>query len=520
MRIFDAKTIRDIDKLTIDKQQITSDELMERAGTQIFNWMHLRLQGANVKLHVFCGIGNNGGDGLVVGRHLMDHGYQVAIYVVNYSEKRSEDFLTNFDRVKSRKYWPELINSEDDFPQIGSQDIVVDAIFGIGLNRPPVSWVGKLIDVINASQAFILSVDIPSGMYMDRSISDEESIIRSNITLTFESPKLPFFLPRTGPYVQGWEVIPIGWDPELLTVSNSGMELIGKPEALSMYIPRERFSHKGTYGHSLIIGGSKGKMGAVILASRACLLSGSGLVTAYIPERGEVALQTAVPEVMVATDTEDDYIKTINLDISPNAIGIGPGMGTLESTVEALENFLKEVKLPLVVDADALNILSTKKELLKLLPENSVLTPHPGELERLTGGWKNDFDKLKKAKALSKRHKCIINLKDSYSIVVQGDQLYINGTGNPGMATAGSGDALTGIITGLLAQGYEPLKAVIFGNYLHGKAGDLAIEKTGYQSLTAGILIDHIGAAYMDLFKREEVPQAEGEETASDNKPE
>lgn len=506
MKIFTAEQIYEADKFTIEKQQIASEELMERAAVQIFNWMHHRMQGARVKIHLFCGIGNNGGDGIALARHLQEHGYDIEVNVVNYSEKRSKDFLINLDRLKDRKIWPNFINDTSAFPKIDKDDIIVDAIFGIGLNRPPDAWVIKLIQYLNKSKAFVLSVDIPSGLFMDRVPQNTKGVIYSNYVLSFQAPKLTFFLPQTGIYSNQWEVLDIGLDTGYMTGTETDYELIGKNEVWPWYMPREKFSHKGTYGHSLIIGGSYGKIGAVILASKACLHSGSGLVTAYIPGCGYIPLQTALPEAMVITDVADSDISKIDFDIAPTVIGVGIGLGKTGTTGKALTNFLNKNKVPLVVDADGLNILSEHKEVLKDLPARSVLTPHPKELERLMGRWKDDFEKLKKAKAFSKKYDCILVIKGSNTITVYKDKGYVNITGNPGMATAGSGDVLTGIITGLISQGYTPLKAAIFGVYLHGRAADLAVEKYGYQALIATAIIDFIGEAYMDLFKVPEDP--------------
>ena len=513
MKIFSAEQIYAADKFTIQKQEITSDELMERSAVQIFNWIHKRMQGAPVKIHLFCGIGNNGGDGIALARHLFEHGYNIATYVVNYSKTRSKDFLINLDRLKDRKIWPEFLDSACKFPEIGRDDIIVDAIFGIGLNRAPDAWVVKLMDHLHKTEAFILSVDIPSGLYTDRLPADDKAVIKSNFVLSFQAPKLVFFLPETGIYSNQWEVLDIGLDPEYLTTTETEYELIGKNDVLPFYIPREKFSHKGTYGHALMIGGSKGKIGAVQLAARACLNSGSGLVTAYVPECGYIPLQTALPEIMVLTDGED-VISKINFDIEPTVIGIGVGLGTDEATVKAFGDFLKKNKTPLVIDADGLNILAKNKALLMKLPKQSVLTPHPKELERLIGKWKDDFDKLKKTKAFSKKYKCIVVIKGANSITINEDKGYVNTTGNPGMATAGSGDVLTGVIAGFIAQGYEPLKATLFGVYQHGRAGDIAVDQKGYQALTASDIIDGIGIAFIDLFKMPEPPQQVEEEQA------
>lgn len=503
MKLFAAEQIYAADKFTIEKQQITSDALMEQAAIQIFNWMHLRMQGAPVKIHLFCGIGNNGGDGMALARHLQEHGYNIEVYVVNYSEKRSKDFLINLDRLKDRKIWPNFMDSDCEFPEIHRDDIIVDAIFGIGLNREPSDWVVNLIDHLHKSEAFVLSVDIPSGLYTDKIPTNEKAVVKANYVLSFQAPKLIFFLPDTGIYIGQWEVLDIGLDPEYLSTTEVEYEIIGKNEVLPIYKPREKFTHKGTYGHSLLVGGSYGKIGASILATKAALKIGSGLVTAYIPKCGYVPMQTAVPEAMVVTNS-DENIADIDFKIEPDAIGIGVGLGTEKETVNAFSKFLDKNKLPLVVDADGLNILSENKELLKKLPENSILTPHPKELERLIGKWKGDFDKLKKAKAFSKKYACVLVIKGANTIILFNGKGYINTTGNPGMATAGTGDVLTGIITGLLAQSYDSLGAAIFGVYLHGRAGDMVVEQVGYQSLMASDIIEALGDAYIDLFKAPE----------------
>ncbi len=512
MKLFSAEQIYAADKFTIAKQKITSDELMERAAIQIFNWMHLRMQGAPVKIHLFCGIGNNGGDGIALARHLQEHGYNIAVYVVNYSTKRSKDFLINLDRLKDRKIWPTFMDSDGEFPEIGADDIIVDAIFGIGLNRPPTAWVGKLISYLHDSKAFILSVDIPSGLYVNSVPKQNDAVVKANFVLSFQAPKLVFFLPETGIYLDQWEVLDIGLDQEFLSTEETDYELIGKNEVLPIYIPRTKFSHKGKYGHVLVIGGSYGKIGAIKLASSATLKIGGGLVTAYIPKCGFTAMQTALPEAMVLTDG-DKYITNIDFSIKASAIAIGMGLGIETETTKAFANFLKTNSVPLVIDADGLNILAANKELLGRLPKLSVLTPHPGELERLVGKWKDDFDKLDKVKKLSKKFDCIIVIKGAHSITVYHDKGFVNTTGNPGMATAGSGDVLSGIISGLIAQGYEPLQAAIFGVYLHGKSADLQIENTCYQSLIASDIVKGLGAAYLDLFKLPEAAQEPTRET-------
>ena len=508
MKIFSDQQIYEGDKLTAQRQNITSTELMERAGIQIFNWLHLRMQGAQVPIHIFCGIGNNGGDGLVVARHLINHGYNVHTYVVNFSDTRSKDFLVNYDLIKqTTKKWPTLIGPKDDYPEIGSDDIIIDAVFGIGLNRPADDWVVNLFQHFRVSKAFTLSIDIPSGLKTDAVPSDENHVVWANHTLSFQSTKLVFFLPDTAKYTEQWEVLDIGIDREYLINTQTAVDLIGKQEVLPIYKPRDKFSHKGVFGHALIIGGSYGKIGAVLLASRSTLSIGAGLVTALVPKCGFIPFQSSFPEAMIITDENDEWISNIQFNITPTVIGLGVGMGTEKETAEALKVFLTTNKTPLVIDADGINLLAEHKTLLSLLPRNTVLTPHPKELERLIGTWENDFDKLDKVKAFSKKYHAIIVVKGAYTLTVLEDKTYINSTGNPGLATAGTGDVLTGIITGLIAQGYDSLSAAVFGVYLHGKSADIAVEGLGYEAMTASHIIENIGNAYLDLFAQPEQPK-------------
>ncbi len=504
MKILTAQQLYEADKFTIKAQNITSEALMERAAISLFNWLHERLQGAPVKIHLFCGIGNNGGDGVALARHLWEHGYDIQVYVVNYSEKRSPDFLTNLERLKERKVWPEFLNDKSPLPEIPESDFVVDAIFGIGLNRPPDTWVAGLIEHINNSKAFILAVDLPSGLFVDQPVKHKTGIIKAQFVLSIQAPKLIFYLPDTASYVTDWDVIDIGMDREFLNTMEVKFREYGKLDLLPFYKPRSRFAHKGHFGHALIIGGSHGKIGAVNLAAAACLQSGAGLVTAYVPGCGYSPLQTALPEVMVLTDPSEDQISAIDFELEPQAIGIGIGMGTSAKTLKAFSDFMKSNKALKVVDADGINALSKMPELHKNL-KDAVLSPHPGELERLIGKWDNDFEKLEKAFAFVAKNNCVLIIKGAYTTILHNDRGYVNRTGNPGMATAGSGDVLTGILTGLLAQGYSPLETALMGVYLHGLAGDILAGKVGFEAVTASGISNAIGDAFIEFLKIPEV---------------
>ncbi len=504
MKIFDVSQLAEADKVTIEKEGITSEMLMERAANLVFNEIHSRLQGAKIPIKIFCGIGNNGGDGLVIGRLLIEYGYKVTVYVVNYSNKRSEDFLANYEKIKKvAPSWPILLTKKDDLPDLKETDFIIDAIFGIGLNRSLDEWVGTLVKHINSTGAFVLSVDMPSGLFSDKIPSKNDAVIEANFTLSFQAPKLIFFLPQTAGFVGDLHVLDIGLDREFLHKAPAKALLIDKNEAIGLYIPRKKNSHKGDYGHSLIIGGSYGKIGSIALTGTAALRTGAGLVTFFSPKCGYQILQSVLPEAMVITDLNENELSTIKFDIEPDVICFGMGAGTSSVPLNAFSLLLKQTSNPMVIDADGLILLSKEKELLKFLPENSVLTPHPKELERLIGKWKDDFEKLDKAKKFTKKHKVILVIKGAYTFTISGDDLYINNTGNPGMATAGSGDVLSGVITGLISQKYDPLNAAVFGVYLHGRAGDIMAEEKSYQGMISGDIAANIGLAFLDLFKND-----------------
>ncbi|MGB5508993.1 NAD(P)H-hydrate dehydratase [Robiginitalea sp.] len=499
MKILDRSQIYEADAQTLNAQEISSTDLMERAATKAFDWLHHRLQGNPVNIHVFCGTGNNGGDGLVLARHLVEHGYHVAVYVVKYSERRSDDFLTNLKRLKARKMWPEYLDEGSPLPELHPDALIVDCVFGIGLNRPPQSWVGALFEHLNASGAFILSIDMPSGMYLDQLPEDLSKVVHANHILTFQAPKLVFFLPQTGAVIQQWEALDIGLDAAYLDSVIPEYELLDPTVLRSWYRPRSKFDHKGTFGHAFILGGSHGKIGAVALASRAALLCGTGLVTACVPGCGYIPLQTQLPEIMVHTTAAMEEHLELPEVLSGQTAGIGMGLGTGAGVQKAFLAWLKIQKQPVVLDADALNILSLNPKALKDIPEESILTPHPGELKRLIGAWKDDFEKLKKARAFAQKWKCILLIKGAHTMILRKEKGYINLTGNPGMATGGSGDVLSGMITGLRATGYPPLQAALLGVYLHGRAGDLSVGETGVEALTASDILSRIGMAFREL---------------------
>lgn len=479
--------------MSIEKQGITSEDLMERAASLVFQEVHSRLNNSKNTIRVFCGIGNNGGDGLVVARLLQEQGYKVKVYVVAYSEKRSNDFKANFEKLKLN---PETIESEEQFPEIVEEDWVIDAIFGIGLNRGIKGWIACLVERINQSGAYKIAIDMPSGLFADRVPAVDDAVINADLTLSFQSPKLVFLLPQTMDHVGEFKILDIGLDKDFLEGLETDLRLTTKKEAFSIYRPRKKNSHKGNYGHAMVIGGSYGKIGSVILAARAVLKAGAGLCTLFIPRCGYSIAQTNFPEAMVLTDTDDEKLTDIDVSLDPDVVCFGMGAGKQPDTVEAFKQLLQKTDKPMLIDADGLNMLSEHRELLPLLPKETVLTPHPKELERLIGEWEDDFQKIEKVRNFVIDHEVILVLKGAFSFIFSKDKVFINSSGNPGMATAGSGDVLSGVITGLLSQKYEPINAAVLGVYLHGKAGDVAAEMKGQEALVSGDISEYLGAAF------------------------
>lgn len=502
MKILSAQQLAEADQSTISKQHLSSVDLMERAARLVFERIHQRLNAASVPVKIFCGIGNNGGDGLAIARHMMEHGYQVTVYVTNCSKKRSPDFLVNYNRIKEvAKDWPILLSCKEDFPEITPRDIVIDAIFGTGINRALEGWMADLVHYLNDSKAFKVAIDMPSGLYANTAHQPGDAILKADHTFTFQTPKLSFFLPETGSYVGSFEVINIGLDPEYMMGVAPLAELIDREAAQNRYKPREKFTYKGDYGHVLTFAGSKGKMGAAVLCAGAAINSGAGKVTAYIPEDGNYILQTSLPEVMTLQSDGHDFITDFNHNLKGTVLCIGPGIGTEKDTVSAFAKAIQQQTTPAIIDADGVVILSQHPELLKSLPKDSILTPHDGELEQLIGAWDNSYERMEKAQEFSKKHHLTLVLKGAHTLIISGSTICVNDTGNPGMATAGSGDVLSGIVASFLAQGYDPISAAIFSVYIHGASGNLAAQTYAHEGLKASVISNFIGPSILDLFR-------------------
>lgn len=499
MKLFTTRQIAELDRYTIDNEPIEDIDLMERAALQVTRWIIQRFTSER-KFIFFAGTGNNGGDAMAVARLLAGKDYSCELFLMDTGKELQGSPAINWQRlvVQNKVYLSKLKNIAD-FPATGKEDIIVEGLFGAGLSRPLHGFPAMLVQKINSSGNTVIAIDIPAGlMGEDNQGNNPENIIQASYTLTFQFPKIAFLLPGSEKFTGKWEVLPIGLHPGIIDKTPTPFYWVSRNEISAKLIQRSRFSHKGTYGHALLVAGSYGKMGAAVLASEACLRTGAGLLTTHVPKVGYSILQTAVPEAMADIDDHEFMFTGANHPEKYEAVGIGPGIGTRTNTQRALFSLLENVKKPVVLDADALNILSEHPGWMENVPEQSVLTPHPGEFKRLAGESGSSFDMIKMQMQFAQKYKIILVLKGAHTSIASPDgKLFFNSSGNPGMATAGSGDVLTGIVLGLLAQGYAPLNAALAAVYLHGLAGDLAAEELSMDALIAGDIIRYLGKAFL-----------------------
>jgi hydroxyethylthiazole kinase-like uncharacterized protein yjeF len=499
MEIFSAEQIRAWDQFTIENGPITSIGLMERAAEACFSW--LELQGYfDRSFSIYCGKGNNGGDGLALARMLSDQDCPVIVHILEFGHKGTDDFQANLERLHATPVEVRFIQGEDNLVAVPEGDVVIDALLGTGLSRKLDGVTALVVQHMNQSGNEIIAIDIPSGVYADRS-SKGNTVVKAVHTLSFQCYKLAFLAPENEAVIGQVHILDIGLHKGYLKNTVCEAELVDSDMIKAIFRPRKNFAHKGNFGHALLIAGSYGKIGAALLASRSCLRSGAGLLTCHIPACGYEILQTALPEAMILTDPHEKINTTFSEELSAySVVGIGPGIGMADRTKDLLETILRSYKKPVVLDADGLNMLGANPSLFFLLPPYSILTPHPKEFERMFGKAEDDFARFRLAMEKARDHQCVIVLKGHYTIIAMpGGKAYFNSTGNPGMAKGGSGDALTGILTALLAQGYSSGEAALLGVFLHGLAGDLAAADLSQESMLASDLIDHLGKAFMQL---------------------
>ena len=497
MKIFSVSQIRGWDAYTIATEPIKSIALMERAAVACFNWLVQHVD-RNTCFKIFCGKGNNGGDGLALARLLSQKKYKVSVYIIGDKNPGSADFETNLKSLKKTSSEIILLNDKKSFPVLASEDVIIDALFGTGLNKKPDGLIASLIEYINTNNSKIISIDVPSGFFIDRG-SKENAIVNTNYTLTFQNQKLAFLISENEKYFGKVVLLDIGLSKEFEEKEPAQFDLTDKDLISQIYQPRKAFANKGDYGYACLLAGSYGMMGAAVLSSKACLRSGVGKLTCYICKAGYDIVQTSVPEAMCKV-FGDEYIKDPKGFNDFDVVGIGPGIGQRASHKKLIEDLFINFKKPLVIDADALNVLSKNKSLYKSIPAKSIITPHPKEFERLFGSVESDFERIQLALAKANELDIFIVLKGHHTFIATPDgKGFFNSTGNSGMSTAGSGDVLTGIITGLLAQKYSSLNACILGVYLHGLAGDIAAKALSKEALIAGDIVDHLGTAFKEI---------------------
>lgn len=500
-KIFTAPQMALVDRETAQQQCISGFQLMERAAGAILAALNRRFVLSKQRFVIFCGKGNNGGDGLILAQYLRQHQARVILYVLD-SDTYSKD-----NRDAQKRNPTSLIQkfSLDDQLDIPTDAVILDCLFGYGLNRGlDHSW-ANIIGQINASTCRVIAVDMPSGLLSDSPTPKESPVVYAHEVLTFQCPKLALLMPENQVFFEHFDVLDIDLSHEAMDRVDSPYLFVTAKYVKAFYKKRKKFDHKGIFGHVLIVGGSHGKLGAVQLSLKAALRSGAGLVSAYVPSCGLPIIQTAIPEAMVITDTDEQRISSIPDTKKYQAVGIGIGMGMNERTLRAFRTFLlASYQTPLILDADALNILAEEPDLLSLLPEQSILTPHPKELKRIIGDWDHDWDKIEKTKSLAEKYNICILIKGANSVIILPDRtVCFNSTGNVGMATGGSGDVLTGVLTALRGQGYTADQALIMAVYLHGRAADIAVKQIGYYSLLPSDTIRFLPQAFLELERDE-----------------
>lgn len=503
MKIFTAAQIHELDNYTITHEPIKSIDLMERAAKTITRaimdeWTD------RTPMVIFAGPGNNGGDALAVARLLAEENYKVNVYLFNIHNKLSDDCTANKQRLIDSKrvgHFTEVTLNFDP-PELTEDMVVIDGLFGSGLNKPLIGGFASLVKYINQCPAKVVSIDIPSGlMCEDNTYNIHSNIIRADLTLTLQQKKLSMMMADCQKYIGRLRVLDIRLSKEYIDKTEANCRILEEQDVRRLLMPRDDFAHKGAMGNALIIAGSYGMAGAAVLATRACLRSGVGKVTVHTPRRNYLVMQTAVPEAVMQMDHEETYFSESVDSTDFDALGIGPGLGLVENTAIALIGQIRRTSCPIVADADALNILANHQAWMQQLPSGIIMTPHPKEFDRMAGSTSNnDYERLIRAQQMAEHIKGYIILKGHHSALCMPDgHIVFNATGNSGMATAGSGDVLTGILTALLARGYDKGTACQLGMYLHGLAGDLAAKEVGKESLVASDIIQFLPKAFLKL---------------------
>jgi NAD(P)H-hydrate epimerase len=501
MKIFSAAQIKACDAYTIHATNISSLELIERAASACAQYI-LGKYNKECAFVVLCGMGNNGADGLALAHILLQNGYAVKIFLLQHKNESTPENKTLINKIlRINAALIDYVRPETFLTDLPESVVIIDAILGTGLSRSVEHWLEEFFNHINQLPNHKISIDIPSGMPADTLPNKDSAIILAQITLSFQFFKRSFLHSETAKYCGLIEILDIGLHPTFIEATHTHYQTIEETNLVSLIKSKPNFSYKNQHGHTFIVGGTKGKSGAIVLATNSALRSGVGLVTSIIPEQCYYPIQTIAPEAMCQT-SGDDYIENITGYEAADSIGIGIGMGTQELTIKAFSQFIEACNIPCVFDADALNILSLHNELMNKIPENSILTPHVGECERLFGKSANSMQMVENIRMQAMRYRVCIVLKGHRTVIATPDgDCFYNLTGNAGMAKGGSGDVLTGLLAGLLAQGYTSIQSALLGVYLHGLAGDIAALDMGQQAMNANDIINRLGNAWQKLSK-------------------
>jgi NAD(P)H-hydrate epimerase len=518
MKVVTAEEMRYIDRVTIEEYGIPGTILMERAGLAATS--RIKEIFSQRKVIVVAGSGNNGGDGLVIARNLYNEGWDVRVFLTNKPEELKGDALLQYKIISKLglkfSLIDEFLNHHSAF--LTHDTLIVDALFGTGLSKNVTGLLADVIKLLNKSNAQVFSVDIPSGISSDTGQIMGEAV-EADYTVTFGLPKRGHLLYPGARYSGKLFIEDIGFPKKLLISEKINVELLTKDDISPLIPVRPKYSHKGNYGHVLILAGSKGKTGAALMAAKACLRSGAGLVTLGIPESLSEIFQSRVTEEMtlILPDKGDGTLsqKALKqifnfLNDKATVLTIGPGIGISSDIKKIVETLIKTSTIPMIIDADGINSLKGNRTVFLKSKSPIILTPHPGEMARLLQGQKRDRkslsihdiekDRINTAASFSKETGVYLVLKGVPTIIADPNGMaYINSTGNPGMASAGTGDVLTGIISGFLSQGLSPINASILGVYMHGFAGDIVASKKGEHSLIATDIIEGIPFAFKSL---------------------
>jgi ADP-dependent NAD(P)H-hydrate dehydratase / NAD(P)H-hydrate epimerase len=514
VRVTTAAEMRELDRLAIDTYGIPGVVLMENAGAQVARILWQEFPDLSTRrVAVLCGQGNNGGDGFVIARYLHNASVSVRVFIVGEAERIRGDARTHLEMLRCAGVAPQGADTPESIQavcaQLADYDILIDALLGTGLRATVSGFFQHVITAMNASGRPVVAVDIPSGLSAD-SGTPLGSHVQAYLTVTMGLPKQGLLLYPAAEHVGKLVVADIGF-PAAVRDHESVLCYVLEPQIIASHlVGRAADTHKGSYGHLLVVAGGLGKTGAGVLASLAALRSGAGLVSYALPHSLNAAMEAKLTEVMTITLPEaeegvlgaDAAKRIVEWAEGKDALVLGPGLGTHPETVRCVHDVLRQVRLPVVLDADGLNALAIDPRSHGDIQASLILTPHPGELARLrqTTTATIQADRLTAARETAQAYHAAVVLKGAHTVIAEPEgALHINLTGNPGMATAGSGDVLSGVIGALLGQGYAPSLAARIGVHIHGLAGDLAAAALGERSLIAGDLVDMLPRAFQQI---------------------